>query len=385
MMRRLRWALALGVCSALACSDDSGADESEDPVGGGDDEEIVPVDEGDPIDAPDKVWTYVELPGSTCRDGSVTGIGVSINPDSDKLVIFMEGGGACFNDLTCRVNPTSWGADNLGDGPSSALLARSAPNPMADWNMVYVPYCSGDVFTGTNPSGYGGGPMTGYTNFTKALERLVPTFKGKVDEVVLTGISAGGFGAAWNWMRTQDAFADVPVHTLDDSGQPLGTEYLSTCLQKHMTQLWGWKDSVHPACKDCDVEGGNIVRPLIEKALSRNKPGARFALLTHNEDSVIKGFFAFGREDCEALDGNIIQQGITLSSGYPAGLFTQGIDELRAGVSKYDNVAIYEVAGGSHVVLGSEDGWGTAVSGVTVLDWTKQFLAGDKAWGNVQP
>jgi hypothetical protein len=346
---------------------------------------VIKVDEGEPISAPDKQWTYIELPGALCRDGSATGIGININPDSDKLVIYMEGGGACFNDLTCRANPTAWGAENLGEGPATPLLYRDQTNPMADWNMVFVPYCSGDVFTGTNPNGYMGGPMTGYTNFTRALERLVPTFKDKVDTVVLTGSSAGGFGAAWNWMRTQDAFGAIPVHALDDSGQPLGTEYLSTCMQQHMTKLWGWADSVHPACTDCDVAGGNVVRPLIEKALSRDKRSARFGLLTNNEDGVIKGFFAFGLDGCKALNGNIIQQGITLATGYPAGKFTAGIDELRADISKFDNVAIYEVAGGGHVLFGSAESWNTTVAGVTVLDWTKQFLSGDKAWGNVQP
>ena len=42
--------------------------------------------------------------------------------------------------------------------------------------------------------------------------RIVPTFKDKVDKVVITGASAGGFGAALNFSMVQDAFGEVRVY-----------------------------------------------------------------------------------------------------------------------------------------------------------------------------
>ncbi len=52
-------------------------------------------------------------------------------------------------------------------------------------------------------------------------------------KVLLTGISAGGFGAAANYPQVARAFAPVPVYDLDDSGPP-GAEdpYLPKCLQQ---------------------------------------------------------------------------------------------------------------------------------------------------------
>jgi len=394
MRSNLAWAvMGALVATATGCSSDSDAkEESHDNIvadGGanalGEDEpgevgdETVDLDEGAPIKASKLEWTYVELPGSKCRDGKTTGIGISINPASDKLIIFMEGGGACLETITCAGNPRSWGESSLGAGPMTSLLQRDEVNPYADWNMVYVPYCSGDVFTGTNESGYNGEPQTGYVNFTKTLERVVPTFKSKVDTVVLAGHSAGGFGVAWNWMRTQDAFGEIPVHAFDDSGQPLGPMYLTPCFQQYVAKQWGWKPTIHPACKDCNVDEGSVVRPLIEAALTRKTKG-RYALLTNDEDGVIKTFFAYGLDNCTSLNG-----AIALPKAYPVGMFPDGLEELRERIKPFKNAAMYEIVGGGHVLTGSTNAWSTAVEDVTILQWTKWFLAGNSKWRSVGP
>ncbi len=393
MRNNLAWTvmgvLVVATAPMAACSGDSDANKQQEtdnvladagPTGAievGD--EIVKLDEGEPIEAPDLAWKYVELPGSKCRDGKTTGIGVSINPASDKLIIFLEGGGACLETLTCAANPRSWGEADLGAGPATSLLLRDDVNPYADWNKVYVPYCSGDVFTGTKESGFNGEPQTGYVNFTKTLERVVPTFKSKVEMVVLAGHSAGGFGTAWNWMRTQDAFGKIPVHAYDDSGQPLGPMYLTPCFQQYVAAQWGWKESVHPACKGCDVDGGDVVRPLVDTALAR-KTNGRFALLTNDEDGVIKTFFSYGLDDCSALSGPL-----ALPKAYPVGMFPDGLLELRARLDPFKNAAMYEIVGGAHVLTGSVNAWNTQVEDVTILQWTKWFLAGNSKWRSVGP
>jgi hypothetical protein len=352
-------------------------DATDAPVGDG----VVELVPSDPISAPDLTWTYVELAGSLCRDGKTTGIGVSINPASDKLIIFMQGGGACLETITCAGNPRSWGASSLGNGPGEAPMQRDDINPFADWNMVYVPYCSGDVFSGSNPSGVQGEPQTGYINFTKALERVVPTFADKVDTVVLAGQSAGGFGVAWNWMRTQDAFGDIPVHAYDDSGQPLGPEYLTPCLQKYVGEKWGWGKTIHPSCESCDLDGGNVVRPLLDTVLNR-RPESRFALLSTDEDGVIKTFFAYGLNDCSSLNGG----GFALPQVYPQGKFPAGLAELRERILPFDNAALFQIVGGGHVLTATSNAWNnTEVDGVTLLDFTKAFLADDASFGHVGP
>jgi hypothetical protein len=46
------------------------------------------------------------------------------------------------------------------------------------------------------------------------LKRIVPTFPDP-SRVILSGSSAGGYGALANWWQTQQAFGDVRVDLID--------------------------------------------------------------------------------------------------------------------------------------------------------------------------
>jgi hypothetical protein len=257
------------------------------------------------------------------------------------------------------------------------LSRTEEENPFKDWNMVYVPYCTGDVFSGTKATGgYNDEPQQGYTNVGLYLERVVPTFPD-VDQVVLSGVSAGGFGAAWNSGRTQDAFGDIPVYTLDDSGPPMGAMYFSPCLAQRMAETWGWVDSIHPACTDCDVAGGDVVEPLLE-VITQRPNAQRFALLSNSEDSVIKLFYGFGLDDCANIDS-------VLPPSYPSGMFPMGLDEQRQRGEELglDQVRMWVKTGTSHTFLGNI--YGQESEGVALVDWIEQFFTDDPAWENVFP
>jgi len=380
----LSWALLLLlVALGPACSSDTTEDadggvmgDGDGDTGGGDGDgsglidtgETVPFTAGEAMEPEPMEWEYVHFPESYCRDGNETGLGININPDSDKLLIYLEGGGACFNTLTCVANPSSWGEADLGS--PGGILSRDGDSPFADWNIVYVPYCSGDVFTGgnTNGTGLNGDTMAGYLNMGEYLERIVPTFPD-VTDVVLTGVSAGGFGASYNWLRTQDAFGDdIPVHLLDDSGPPMSQDYMPPCWQKRIAEAWGWDKTVYPACANCDVEGGNVVVPLVEMALDRLGDEQRFALLTNDEDGVIKTFLAYGVDDCADYDAFI-------PPGYPAGLYPEALDELEERTTGRDNFGMFRITGGGHVLM-SGDLEAEEAEGITLRDFIIAFRDG---------
>src|SRR5438270_13395269 len=54
-----------------------------------------------PITAPAGTWTWVDFPDSSCDDGSPTGIGVNRSDAGTNLVVYLEGGGACWDSNTC--------------------------------------------------------------------------------------------------------------------------------------------------------------------------------------------------------------------------------------------------------------------------------------------
>jgi hypothetical protein len=358
---------------------DGGApDSGTGGTGGGTTDGGVVVPPGDPIVVPDMVWRAVPTTGAICRDRSATGFAVNFNMASDKLIIFMEGGGACFNGFTCGANPRTWAPTdaNANVGSRFVLNRTAATNPFREWNMAYIPYCTGDVHTGTNMAGFNGDAHMGYSNYLKYLGRLVATLKSKpLTQIVLTGISAGGFGTAWNWMVTEDAFG-VPVQAIDDSGPPFGATWLSACHQQRTATLWGWSGSVHPSCTNCDLTTGNVVIPLVEAAMRRQT--ARFGLVSYDEDGTIKTFLAYGLNNCANWDA-------LLPPAFPAGQFPMGLADLRTRWMSNTNAAMYVVPGGSHTFLGSDlSGFRTGTN-ITMLEWVTKLVTNDTGWTNVNP
>lgn len=232
-------------------------------------------------------WFWVDFPESRCRNDTSTGIGVRYG-SSDKLVIYFEGGGACFNTSTCLLNDSfsnfgalqfmAWAA---GIGGGGIFDNTSVDNPVADWNFVYVPYCTGDVHAGDKedagvPGVFGAQQFVGYRNVALYLERIVPSFAG-ASHVLVTGESAGGFGAAFNYDRIADAWPASEVTLLDDSGPPFGDMYLAPCMQKEWRSLWNLDDTIPADCAECfSANGGGISN--LATYLAAKHPGQKFGL-----------------------------------------------------------------------------------------------------------
>jgi hypothetical protein len=322
----------------------------------------------------------VPVEGTYCRDGNQTGYGININPASSKLLIWFEGGGACFNDLSCIQNPESFPATDTYLNSILAhywIMNRTSDNsPFKDWNLVFIPYCTGDVHSGTSMKGYKGQPQVGFLNYKRDLAEIVPRFQN-VDQVVLGGISAGGFGVAWNWMWTQDAFGSIPVDALDDSGPPMGPDFLSECQQQRNGALWGWAASLHPSCKTCDLATGKIVRPLLDTTMKRNTPSTRLGLLSYDEDGTIKTFFGYGIDNCAQWESTTLPI-------YPPGKYPLGLSELGTTWAPYPQAAIYIVAGGGHTFL-SADIASVKTGPISMLDWLKKFINKSDGWTNIAP
>jgi hypothetical protein len=374
--------LAVG-CSDSGVGDPTGSDASDASDGGETDRAFIDVraDKAEAVsDAPVLPWKAVPVEGALCRDGSPTGYGINVHPTSRNLLIFMQGGGACFNELSCRQNRDSWAATDANVETTlrtNWIMSRTSNNsPFKDWNLVYIPYCSGDVHTGSATSGYLGQPQVGFLNYKKDLAEIVARFPN-VDQVVLAGVSAGGFGVAWNWAWTQDAFGSVPVYALDDSGPPMGPTYLSECQQQRYGALWGWADNIHPSCTTCDVPAGKVVRPLLDASFARST-STRFGLLSYDEDGTIKSFFAYGTDNCANWDS--LQLPI-----YPSGMYPMGLTELRQTWSSYPQVAMYVVTGGSHTFLETDIASVKTGPSISMLDWIKKLIDKSDGWTNVAP
>jgi hypothetical protein len=360
-MKRCAWLVLL----IAACGDDG--------VGGG-----PPT-----LGTTPKQWQYVPIEGATCMNGTPTGLGINLGTSGD-LVIYLEGGGACFNSGTCGsvAHPSGWGPDqftlNIAPYNIGIFDRLDDLNPMHDATYVFVPYCTGDVHAGSNPSGMGGRAFVGYTNVGAYLDYLVPK-STDVRRVVLAGSSAGGFGALLNYDRTQQAFGDTPVYLLDDSGPPLGDAYLTPCLQQMFRTAWNLDAALPADCAACkQADGGGMTNAL--GYLADKYPDRRLGLISSNRDGVIRSFYGYGYPNCVAG-----------AAGFPMpeDAFAAGIAELRdTTLATHSNFRVYTKDSGEHVWLLFEpetvaprpDGKGTILA-----TWLADMLDPSSDWKSVAP
>jgi len=321
---------------------------------------------GEPIVAPNEAWTWVPFEDALCANGEPTGIGVNLSDQSKNVVIFMMGGGACWNNLTCYQFPTASNLDGYQDAEfqgdaqgflMTSLFDRNDPeNPFRDYSLVFVPYCTGDVHAGTKVTEYDGKPTShvGYNNVTAYLKRLVPTFPD-AERIFLSGSSAGGFGAGINWWRVQEAFPAARVDLVDDSGPALPDPYLTTSLANTWRAAWGLDAALPADCAECATKLDGIFSYYGTKITNQ-----RAALVSYTRDTVISQFFQ-----------------ISLDS------FETGLDLLTT--TRLDGQASFRYfykEGEDHVLLGDPE---ISQNGVVLKQWLRQMVEDDPAWANVKP
>lgn len=251
-------------------------------------------------------WTFVPIPGMFCRDGKGTGVGVKLNEKSDKLLIYLAGGGSCFNTPTCIANLSSFGASTFAGWKNTGLQLGifdqgAVLNPFRGWNYVYIPYCTGDVHAGTNKQVdigiYKNQRMTGYNNVSFVLRELQAFYGNALGEVFLTGSSAGGFGTLINAGQFIEAFPAAKTTVLDDSGPILIRENAQpSCLDKQLEHTF----EVYKPSDFAQYTSGQYATDMktIYEYLANKYPNTQFGLVAALEDIVIREFYGYGADSC---------------------------------------------------------------------------------------
>ncbi|MGB5696082.1 MAG: pectin acetylesterase-family hydrolase [Polyangiales bacterium] len=192
-------------------------------------------------------WVKYEPDGATCSDGSPYKFWVEFSETSDNVIVFFEGGGACWDYESCSGNSGIRGAANPNGLPDShadvlfeiaglqvgasevypLLNQDPAVSPMADWNKVFVGYCTGDVYSGDRTVVYedpdGIQPSiefrhAGHRNVLAMIDMLNEMFT-TVPKLFVGGCSAGGAGALVNYYFLRTGIEGVEKgYLLDDSG-----------------------------------------------------------------------------------------------------------------------------------------------------------------------
>jgi len=183
---------------------------------------------------------------------------------TNNLVIFFQGGGACWDPMNCIYVPTYTQYEQEQLAMFSDAMAgygifdqTKKNNPFKDWGFVYVPYCTGDLFWGANDASYG--PYTikhrGFVNFQAVLDYLKKNtnYPGKI---FVTGSSAGGYGATLAFPYVKQAFTWSNVYLLGDASMGvLGGTFPTVGIYNWNVQMpeWIFPDGYDPSLTMADM------------------------------------------------------------------------------------------------------------------------------------
>jgi hypothetical protein len=180
----------------------------------------------------------VVLGGQTmCSDGSPFSI-LTRKGSSDNLIIHFSGGGACWDSATCAAPITLM---SLFDGDSKDLKSfyvanifrglpqlitglfnnEDASNPFKDWNVVYIPYCTGDLHVGNAKNTYSNNGKNfeihhnGRNNSLAALKWAFSNFENP-GKILVSGESAGAYASAFWAPAVARHYSNTKIYQLSD-------------------------------------------------------------------------------------------------------------------------------------------------------------------------
>ncbi|SEO86299.1 pectin acetylesterase-family hydrolase [Trujillonella endophytica] len=356
---------ALALSGLAACSDDDSGSDSAD----GDGSASSSAAETEAGQAEEITWEKVTAPAECqCSDASEYHYWIH-QGDTDRVVFFLEGGGACFSAETCAPGESATYstslADDSPDGPGAngsvvdgGLLDLDNPdNPLAGASVVYVPYCTGDLHLGTTSHDYGNGVVVqhkGSVNATTALDTLAEEFPD-ASEVIVLGQSAGSASAALYGGLAADRFPDAQVTVLADASAAYpGDEALTTVVGG----LWG----IAAGLPDWPEAAGDPPTawslPGLFVQTAEHVPGIRLATINTADDEVQRRFADLigfsGTPLVELIDGNTAQ------------IESAGV-ELDTWVG----------AGTTHVVTARDELYEAEVGGTLLIDWITDVVNGE--------
>lgn len=202
-------------------------------------------------------WLKVEVPGTVCGNGSQYKFFVNYKEGAQDLLIMLEPGGACWDYDGCSgksdlgaAHPDGIPDDLMSEVGTSAnispLIRRKDGGPTSDFNMVFLPYCTGDVHTGNNVIVYkdpqGQAPdlefhHNGHNNVVAATNYLSKQFP-QIDRLFVTGCSAGGAGSIINYYFFRTGLNAARGYLLDDSGPIFPSSGFSSKLHAMIRSSW---------------------------------------------------------------------------------------------------------------------------------------------------
>lgn len=312
---------------------------------------------------------------------------------SDELLIFLQGGGACWSEFCLAVNKAPAGVPLL-----ESLDPARPENPYKDHDVVYLPYCDGSMFSGDRDHDDDGDGQAdrfhrGLANLSAALDGAKARYPTP-SRITLAGSSGGAYGTFAALPLLRHLYPDVPIDVVEDSGSGLGKPGDPAFLTKLLDEF-GASRLIPESCTAC--QGADSLLPFRAWQFE-HLANFRVASLAGLRDGILADvFLQIPGADFETM---LRDRSGALAAAYPdryrrmlrAGRFHTSLlgtpaailgDDLSA--VELPKGAIGQLAG---IVLGTLRS--TAPSGQTVAGWLMAMRAAPdselgKQWTDIVP
>ncbi len=290
-------------------------------------------------------WTPVTPGGdAVCARGTPYSFFVR-SGDPQKLLIYFEGGGACWNDATCA--PNSGLFDEVVEGGEAAVYhegifdASNPDNPLAGYSIVFVMYCTGDYHLGTQAVDYDSGTVQhkGSIDATAALDWTFANYP-RPSSVVVAGCSAGAIGSIYYAPTIARRYRSAHLTQLGDAGVGV------------INSTWGGFDVW--GVRNRRAAPNQFVSSLYASA-ARSYPRDRFAEYTTHDDNTQTNYYVMmGAETAWHL----------------------AMQDSLNSLGRYANFASYVAPGGEHCITPTPRFYSEVVNGVRFRDWFAALVDG---------
>jgi hypothetical protein len=322
--------------------------------------------------------------GPICIAGTPYSAFTRAGGTQDKLLIMLQGGGACWQDFyRCNIFAEA-------QEPPVARVGiwdfDSKDNPFRNYSVVYMPYCDGSVFGGDNDlvdPNFPLGPVRrhrGLRNLSAGMDLAKATFPD-ASRITVAGSSAGGVGAA--------AFAPflarflygntVKQLTVFNDAGPIAINLDAADAVEARDADWQFAQFYPASCTECDAFGQQTA--IIEWRLD-NDSTIREAFYETDGDSTNIGFASANLPGFFDPLPPIIPFPDGLSQSQYRELILAEHGALNA--AHPDRYKRFIVSGdSSHTALQSPRFYSFDADGVPLNEWTDDFLRKRRFWVDI--
>jgi Pectinacetylesterase len=325
-------------------------------------------------------WSQIDVPDGICLYGADYSFFVRPPEQaSNKLMIYFQGGGACWDGLTCGTiggfaSQYDVTADELDWYQNGYFDFDNPDNPVADYNIVFVPYCTGDVHTGDNVMTFNVPPeadsdletvtanFKGHANAQLVLEWVYGNFV-EPEQILISGCSAGGYGAVAQAPYIMEYYQDSSALMLADSSQGV----LPIAWEGFLN--WGTLDNLPDFIvdlADVSVEDYDTTYQIEQMALYF--PENKFAQYNSFFDAVQIGFYGALLGYDLSFENDIVEVATDWSSNLARNL---------SSLSRIDNFNYYTAGGSQHCLVIYQEFYDYEIRGLVFSDWLANLLEGD--------